>query len=69
MASGRPAPRYAPTGVVFVATVMPTASAFGISYGPVAIMIVILIIGIVVDQLFNRANSAIRHRWGLVGTT
>jgi NitT/TauT family transport system permease protein len=35
----------------------------------VAIMIVILVIGIVVDQLFNRANSAIRHRWGLVGTT
>ena len=35
----------------------------------VAIMIVILIIGILVDQLFNRANSSIRHRWGLVGTT
>jgi NitT/TauT family transport system permease protein len=35
----------------------------------VAIMIVILVIGILVDQLFNQANGAIRRRWGLVGTT
>jgi NitT/TauT family transport system permease protein len=35
----------------------------------VAIMMVILVIGILVDQLFNQANGAIRRRWGLVGTT
>ncbi len=33
----------------------------------VAIMIVILICGILVDQLFNQANGAIRRRWGLTG--
>jgi NitT/TauT family transport system permease protein len=35
----------------------------------VAIMIVILIIGILVDQLFNQANGAIRRRWGLTGNS
>jgi NitT/TauT family transport system permease protein len=35
----------------------------------VAIMIVILIIGILVDQLFNQANAAIRRRWGLAGNS
>jgi len=33
-----------------------------------AIIIVILVIGIVVDTLFGRADSAIRRRWGLTGT-
>ena len=37
--------------------------------GTVAIMIVILIIGILVDQLFNQANGAIRRRWGLTGNS
>jgi NitT/TauT family transport system permease protein len=35
----------------------------------VAIMIVILIIGILVDQLFNQANGVIRRRWGLTGNS
>jgi NitT/TauT family transport system permease protein len=35
----------------------------------VAIMIVILIVGILVDQLFNQANGAIRRRWGLTGNS
>ena len=35
----------------------------------VAIIIVILIIGILVDQLFNQANGAIRRRWGLTGNS
>jgi NitT/TauT family transport system permease protein len=33
-----------------------------------AIIIVILIIGIVVDSLFGRADSAIRRRWGVTET-
>ena len=32
----------------------------------VALMIVILVIGIVVDGVFSRADSAMRHRRGLV---
>ncbi len=32
----------------------------------IALMIVILVIGIVVDTVFGRADSTIRHRWGLV---
>ena len=32
----------------------------------VALMIVVLVIGIVVDTGFGRADRAIRHRWGLV---
>ena len=31
-----------------------------------ALMIVILVIGIVVDTVFGRADASIRHRWGLV---
>ena len=31
-----------------------------------ALMIVILVIGIVVDSLFGRVDKAIRHRWGLI---
>jgi NitT/TauT family transport system permease protein len=31
----------------------------------IAIMIVILIFGVIVDALFGRANNAIRKRWGL----
>jgi NitT/TauT family transport system permease protein len=31
----------------------------------IAIMIVILIFGVIVDALFGRANNAIRERWGL----
>jgi sulfonate transport system permease protein len=33
-----------------------------------AIIIVILVIGIVVDTLFGRADVAIRHRWGVTET-
>ncbi len=33
-----------------------------------AIIIVILILGIIVDQLFGLADRGIRHRWGLTGT-
>lgn len=33
--------------------------------GVISIMIVILILGILVDGLFGRANNAIRRRWGL----
>ncbi len=40
VASGRPAPRYAPTGVVVVTTLLATASALPIAYGPGVIMIV-----------------------------
>ena len=39
-ASGRPAPRYAPTGVVLVSTAVAIASARGMLYGPGAIRIV-----------------------------
>jgi NitT/TauT family transport system permease protein len=31
-----------------------------------ALMIVILVIGILVDTIFGRADLAIRRRWGLV---
>ena len=31
-----------------------------------ALMIVILVIGIVVDTVFGRADLAIRRRWGLI---
>ena len=31
----------------------------------IAVMIVILILGVIVDGLFGRANDAIRRRWGL----
>jgi NitT/TauT family transport system permease protein len=34
----------------------------------VAIMIVIFVIGIVVDSVFGTLDSAIRRRWGLLGT-
>jgi NitT/TauT family transport system permease protein len=34
--------------------------------GAISIMIIILIIGIVVDVIFNSANNRIRRRWGLV---
>ena len=40
VASGRPAPRYAPTGVVLVTTESATASARPIAYGPGAIRMV-----------------------------
>ena len=33
----------------------------------IAIIIVILIIGIIVDELFGLADRAIRRRWGLAG--
>jgi NitT/TauT family transport system permease protein len=32
----------------------------------IAWMIVILVIGILVDVVFSRANSAVRHRWGML---
>ena len=32
----------------------------------IALMIVVLVIGIVVDSLFGRADKAVRHRWGLI---
>ncbi|MGH2930356.1 MAG: hypothetical protein ACRDL8_19285 [Solirubrobacteraceae bacterium] len=31
----------------------------------VAIMVVILVQGVIVDALFGQANKAIRRRWGL----
>jgi NitT/TauT family transport system permease protein len=31
-----------------------------------ALMIVVLVIGIVVDTFFGRADTAIRRRWGLI---
>ena len=34
-----------------------------------AIIIVILILGIIVDQLFGVADRGIRRRWGLTGTS
>jgi hypothetical protein len=34
-----------------------------------AIIIVILLIGIFVHTLFSMADSAIRRRWGLVGSS
>jgi NitT/TauT family transport system permease protein len=36
--------------------------------GATSIIIVILILGIIVDMLFNLADGAIRRRWGLTGT-
>jgi NitT/TauT family transport system permease protein len=38
---------------------------FNDASGLLAIMIVILVIGILVDGLFNTANQAIRRRWGV----
>jgi sulfonate transport system permease protein len=35
----------------------------------VAIIIVILILGVIVDQLFGLADRGIRRRWGLIGST
>jgi NitT/TauT family transport system permease protein len=34
----------------------------------VAIIIVILILGVIVDQLFGVADRGIRRRWGLTGS-
>ena len=34
-----------------------------------AIIIVILVLGVIVDQLFGLADGAIRRRWGLARTT
>ena len=34
-----------------------------------AIIIVILILGVIVDQLFGLADGAIRRRWGLAGAS
>jgi NitT/TauT family transport system permease protein len=36
--------------------------------GAISMMIVILVLGIVVDSLFNLANNRIRRRWGVVDT-
>ncbi len=38
VASGRPAPRYAPVGVVFVATLIEFSSTLGIAYTPCAMV-------------------------------
>jgi NitT/TauT family transport system permease protein len=38
-------------------------SALVISY-----IIVVLIIGILIDQFFNAADNALRKRWGLTGS-
>ena len=35
----------------------------------IAIIIVILILGIVVDQLFGLADRGIRRRWGLTSSS
>jgi NitT/TauT family transport system permease protein len=32
-------------------------------------MIVILVLGIIVDSVFNRADRTLRRRWGLTGVT
>ena len=34
-----------------------------------SIIIVILVLGIIVDQLFGLANRGIRRRWGLTGSS
>ncbi len=40
-ASGRPAPRYSPTGTVDVTTERPRAATFGIRYAPGSIVFVV----------------------------
>jgi NitT/TauT family transport system permease protein len=42
------------------------AREFSRSAQMLALMIVILVIGIVVDTVFGRADVAIRRRWGLI---
>ena len=34
-----------------------------------AIIIVILVLGVIVDQLFGVADRGIRRRWGLTGSS
>ena len=43
-----------------------TARELADAPGLIAFMIVVLVIGIVVDTVFGRADAAIRSRWGLV---
>jgi NitT/TauT family transport system permease protein len=34
----------------------------------ISFIIVVLVIGILIDMLFNAADNALRKRWGLTGT-
>jgi NitT/TauT family transport system permease protein len=47
---------------------MQTARDLNDAVAVLAYIIVVLVVGILVDQLFNAADGALRKRWGLTGS-
>ncbi|GIE27656.1 sulfate ABC transporter permease [Actinoplanes italicus] len=54
-------------GTVSIGVRMQTARDLNDAVAVLAYIIVVLVIGILVDQLFNAADGALRRRWGLTG--
>jgi NitT/TauT family transport system permease protein len=55
-------------GTVSIGVRMQTARDLNDAVAVLAYIIVVLIVGILVDQLFNAADGALRRRWGLTGS-
>jgi NitT/TauT family transport system permease protein len=54
-------------GTVSIGVRMQTARDLNDAVAVLAYIIVVLVIGILVDQLFNASDNALRKRWGLTG--
>ena len=54
------------TGTASIGVLLENAQNLSDMPSAIAIMIVILTLGILIDALFTAARSAIRSRWGLV---
>ncbi|MDI6099634.1 ABC transporter permease [Actinoplanes sp. NEAU-A12] len=55
-------------GTVSIGVRMQTARDLSDAVAVIAYIIVVLVIGILVDQLFNASDNALRKRWGLTGS-
>jgi NitT/TauT family transport system permease protein len=55
-------------GTVSIGVRMQTARDLNDAVAVLAYIIVVLVVGILVDQLFNAADGALRKRWGLTGS-
>jgi NitT/TauT family transport system permease protein len=55
-------------GTVSIGVRMQTARDLNDAVAVLAYIIVVLVVGILVDQLFNAADGALRRRWGLTGS-
>jgi NitT/TauT family transport system permease protein len=55
-------------GTVSIGVRMQTARDLNDAVAVLAYIIVVLVIGILVDQLFNAADGSLRRRWGLTGS-